>query len=78
MGIRYSYAGLNAGIGEPPIRFTASLVDEIHEVGGTMLGTSRGPQPIDAMVNFFVDHEIQVLLCVGGDGPLRSASDPAT
>ena len=40
-GIRYGYAGLNAGIGEPPIRFTASLVDEIHEVGGTMLGTSR-------------------------------------
>lgn len=40
-GIRYGYAGLNAVIGEPPIRFTASLVDEIHEVGGTMLGTSR-------------------------------------
>ena len=56
--IRYSYAGLNAGIGEPPIRLTPSLVDEIHEVGGIMLGMSGGPQPIEAMVNFFVDHEI--------------------
>ena len=25
-GIRYGYAGLNAGLGESPIRFTASLV----------------------------------------------------
>ena len=49
--IRYSYAGLNAEIGEPPIRLTPSLVDEIHEVGGIMLGMSRGPQPIEAVVN---------------------------
>ena len=55
--IRYSYAGLNAEIGEPAIRLTPSLVNEIHEIG-TMLGMSRGPQPIEAMVNFFVDHEI--------------------
>ena len=73
-GIRYGYAGLNAGVGQPPIRLTPALVDEIHEVGGTMLGTSRGPQPTQAMVDFLVERQIQILLCVGGDGTLRGAS----
>jgi 6-phosphofructokinase 1 len=74
LGIRYGYAGLNAEVGEPPIELTPSLVDEIHEVGGTILGTSRGPQPIEAMVDFLVDREIRILLCIGGDGTLRGAS----
>lgn len=73
-GIRYGYAGLNAGVGQPPIRLTPALVDEIHEVGGTVLGTSRGPQPTEAMVDFLVERQIQILLCVGGDGTLRGAS----
>lgn len=73
LGIRYGYAGLNAEVGEPPISLTPALVDEIHEVGGTMLGTSRGPQPIESMADFLVKREIQVLLCVGGDGTLRGA-----
>ena len=51
-GIRYGYAGLNTGLGQPPIRLTPALMDEIHEVGGTMLGTSRGPQSTQAMVDF--------------------------
>jgi 6-phosphofructokinase 1 len=73
-GIRYGYAGLNAGVGQPPIRLTPALVDEIHEVGGTILGTSRGPQPTQAMVDFLVERQIQILLCVGGDRTLRGAS----
>ena len=73
-GIRYGYAGLNTGLGQPPIRLTPALMDEIHEVGGTMLGTSRGPQSTQAMVDFLVERQIQILLCVGGDGTLRGAS----
>ena len=73
LGIRYGYAGLNPKVGEPPILLTPELVDEIHEVGGTLLGTSRGPQPLEAMVDFLVERKIQILLCVGGDGTLRGA-----
>ena len=58
LGIRYGYAGLNAEVGEPPISLTPARVDEIHEVGGTMLGTSRGPQPIESMADFLVKREI--------------------
>lgn len=76
-GMRYGYAGLNPAVGEPPLRLTAELVDDIHEVGGTILGTSRGPQPTDVMVDFLVERGITILLCVGGDGTLRGARDIA-
>ena len=57
-GIRYGYAGLNAGVGQPPI----------------VSRLSRGAQPTEAMVDFLVERQIQILLCVGGDGTLRGAS----
>jgi 6-phosphofructokinase 1 len=73
LGIRYGYAGLNPAVGEAPIRLTPDLVDDIHNAGGTMLGTSRGPQPVAAMVDFLVERGVQILLCVGGDGTLNGA-----
>ena len=44
LGIRYGYRGLNPSCGHEPVRLTAELVDHIHEVGGTILGSSRGKQ----------------------------------
>jgi len=73
LGLRYGYAGLNPALGQPPLRLTPELVDAIHEDGGTILGTSRGPQPADVMVDFLASQGIQVLLCAGGDGTLRGA-----
>lgn len=72
-GIRYGFAGLNPAVGEPPLLLTPELVDDIHEEGGTVLGTSRGPQDPGIMVDFLVDRGIDILLCVGGDGTLRGA-----
>lgn len=77
LGLRYGYAGLNPAVGEAPIRLTTEMVDDIHEDGGTILGTSRGPQPTDVMVDFLVARGINVLLCTGGDGTLRGARDIA-
>ncbi|MCS7090282.1 MAG: ATP-dependent 6-phosphofructokinase [Verrucomicrobiota bacterium] len=73
LGIRYGYAGLNPAVAQPPLRLTPDLVDTIHEEGGTILGTSRGPQPVDVMVDYLVAQRIDLLLCVGGDGTLRGA-----
>ncbi len=73
LGLRYGYAGLNPAVGEPPLRLTPELIDTIHEEGGTILGTSRGPQPVEVMVDFLVSRQIDLLLCVGGDGTLRGA-----
>ena len=77
LGIRYGYAGLNPKVGLPPVELTPEIVSNIHEYGGTMLGTSRGPQPKDVIVDFLVAQRINLLLCAGGDGTLHGARDIA-
>jgi 6-phosphofructokinase 1 len=77
LGIRYGYAGLNPKTGLSPIELTPKFVSDIHEKGGTILGSSRGQQPSDVMADFLVEQKINILLCVGGDGTLRGAQDVA-
>ncbi len=73
LGIRYGYQGLNPEIGEPPISLTLEQVDDIHEEGGTMLGSSRGPQEPAVMVDYLQQLGVNILFCVGGDGTQRGA-----
>lgn len=73
LGIRYGYRGLNPAFGLEPIRITDDLVDDIHRDGGTILGSSRGNQPVDVMVDFLQKRGINVLLALGGDGTQRGA-----
>ncbi len=52
---------------------TARGVDDINDMGGTVLGTSRGGRdPVD-MVDYLEAHDIDILFCVGGDGTQRGA-----
>ena len=76
-GIRYGYAGLNPKYGYQPMMLNPDNVDTIHELGGTILGSSRGQQPTDVIVDTLVRMNINVLFCVGGDGSLRCARDVA-
>jgi 6-phosphofructokinase 1 len=73
-GFRYGYAGLNAASKLEPMELTPSSVEDIHNNGGTMLGSSRGPQPIEAMLETLQRLKVNVLFCIGGDGTLRGAS----
>lgn len=74
LGFRYGYSGLTSKNGPEPLRLTPQTVDTIHERGGTILGTSRGPQDIGEMVDNLVNLKIGVLFAIGGDGTLRGAS----
>ena len=56
-----------------PIALTTRRVGQIHEVGGTVLGSSRGPQPADEMVDTLERLGIRLLFTIGGDGTLRGA-----
>ena len=76
-GIRYGYAGLSPKYGYQPIMLDPDVVDTIHELGGTILGSSRGQQPTDEIVDTLVRMNINILFCVGGDGSLRCARDIA-
>lgn len=68
LGIRFGYEGLNPAVGRPPIRLTPECVENIHHQGGTILGTSRGPQETKHTVDYLAREGVNVLLCVGGDG----------
>ncbi len=76
-GIRFGYAGLNPSFGYNPILLDPDTVDTIHELGGTILGSSRGQQPTDVIVDTLVRMNINVLFCIGGDGSLRCAHEVA-
>jgi 6-phosphofructokinase 1 len=72
-GFRFGYEGLVERKALPPIELTSRRVTQIHQVGGTVLGSSRGPQPIDQMVDTLERLGIQALFIIGGDGTLRGA-----
>jgi len=71
-GFRYGFEGLTRR-GQPPVRLAPELVADIHQQGGTMLGTSRGAQDPGEMVDTLVALGIRALFVVGGDGTLRAA-----
>jgi 6-phosphofructokinase 1 len=73
LGIRYGYEGLNPAVGRPPIKLTPDLVENIHHHGGTILGSSRGPQKPSTTVDFLQNQGVNILICVGGDGTQRGA-----
>ncbi len=76
-GIRFGYAGLNPQCGYEPLLLNPDAVDTIHEKGGTVLGSSRGKQPTEVIVDTLVRMNINVLFCIGGDGSLRCAREVA-
>ena len=55
------------------MELSASMVNEIHLTGGTFLGSSRGNQDVEKMVDTLEIMNINVLFCIGGDGTLRGA-----
>jgi len=73
MGIRYGYAGFTPEAPAPPLWLNAELVNDIHQRGGTLLGTSRGPVAPDMIVDFLEQRGISILFTVGGDGTQRGA-----
>ncbi len=73
LGIRNGYRGLNPAEGRPPLVLTRDFVEEIHKLGGTVLGTSRGAQDPRCIVDFLEREQIDLLFCIGGDGTQRGA-----
>ncbi len=74
-GFRYGYEGLIPRYGHIPMLLRPDKVANIHTVGGTILGTSRGPQSAEAMVDTLEEMKINLLFVIGGDGTLRGAMD---
>jgi 6-phosphofructokinase 1 len=73
LGIRYGYHGLNPENPTPPVQLDLGMISDIHESGGSILGTSRGPESPEVMVNFLRDQNVSILFAIGGDGTQRGA-----
>jgi 6-phosphofructokinase 1 len=70
-GIRYGYGGFRPDAVAGPIRITAELVEQIHQQGGTVLGSSRGPVDPALIVEYMERERINILFGIGGDGTNR-------
>jgi 6-phosphofructokinase 1 len=73
LGVRYGYEGLIEDFGHGFMPLSPADVRDLHSKGGTILGSSRGPQDIGRMVDTLVKHKIDILFTIGGDGTLRGA-----
>jgi 6-phosphofructokinase 1 len=76
LGFRYGYEGL-VPEGMIPMELTPGVVADIHQQGGTFLGSSRGNQDSGRMAEVLRERGINVLFVVGGDGTIRGAQELA-
>jgi 6-phosphofructokinase 1 len=73
-GVRYGYRGLIESFNLPLLELTPELVSDIHQNGGTILGSSRGygdraGQIVDKLERL----GINMFFTIGGDGTQRGA-----
>ena len=73
LGLRYGFEGLVPERGLPPMPLTPDRVEDIHQHGGTILGSSRGPQDVGRMADWLAETGVGILFTVGGDGTQRGA-----
>jgi 6-phosphofructokinase 1 len=72
-GFRYGFEGLSSRHRHSPLELTPKSVANIQHAGGTILGSSRGPQEVSDMVDTLDRMNIGILFVIGGDGTLRGA-----
>ncbi len=73
-GIRYGLQGFIPEYKHDVMELSPANVVHIHEMGGSILGSSRGPQDIGAIVDCLERMNIGILFMIGGDGTLMAAS----
>jgi 6-phosphofructokinase 1 len=74
-GFRYGFKGMVKDSGILPTELDASAVEDIHLKGGTILGSSRGQQDTEKIVDYLQELNISILFTIGGDGTMKGASD---
>lgn len=73
-GIRYGYKGFLPEYGLEVIPLDPDIVDDIHKIGGTILGTSRGGgDRTSEIVDTIEQLNLNVLFAIGGDGTQKGA-----
>jgi len=74
LGIPFGFEGLIPEYGHHVFNMTPGFVSSIHRFGGTMLGSSRGPQNPVRMVDRLQELGVNILFVIGGDGTQRGGN----
>ncbi len=77
LGFRYGYEGMSSNRREEPMVMTHDIVKDIQHEGGTILGTSRGPQDVNDMADTLLKFKVDILFVIGGDGTFSGAHELA-
>jgi 6-phosphofructokinase 1 len=72
-GVRYGLQGFITEYGHEVLPLTPEGVREIHEKGGSILASSRGPQDERQIVSWLERRGVNLLFTIGGDGTLRAS-----
>jgi len=72
LGIRGGFGGFFDSTLKP-IKLDFKFVESIHEQGGTVLGSARGGFDLEKILTFIIEHNVNQLYIVGGDGTHRAA-----
>ncbi len=73
LGIRFGLQGFIPKYKHEVWELTPDSVTDIHEFGGTMLGSSRGHQSSEEIVDAVERLNVNVLFVIGGDGAMKAA-----
>ena len=72
-GMRYGLQGFIPSYGHEVLELKPSSVTNILDMGGSILGSSRGPQDIEEVVDCLDRLNIGIVFMIGGDGTLKAA-----
>jgi 6-phosphofructokinase 1 len=72
-GMRYGLQGFIPSFGHETLELKPSSVTNILDLGGSILGSSRGPQDIEEVLDCLDRMNIGILFMIGGDGTLKAA-----
>ncbi|MBW1972728.1 MAG: ATP-dependent 6-phosphofructokinase [Deltaproteobacteria bacterium] len=75
VGVKYGLQGFIPKYGHEFVELSPDVVSGIHQLGGTVLGTSRGPQNIEEVVDCLEMTNIDMLFIIGGDGTLKAGEE---
>lgn len=75
IGIRYGYKGLNIDQEINPVRLDPASVEYIHNMGGSILGSSRGYSDPKKIVDGLKHFGINIFFPIGGDGTIKGAME---
>ena len=74
IGIRYGLEGFIPKYRHDIMELTPEVVTNIHEFGGTILGSSRSPQEPEEIVDALERMNVNILFMIGGNGTMLAAS----